>query len=228
MRDPQLDNLRVTTIQRDNAVAALREGAADGRLTFDELGSRIPLALAAVTRGDLVRVIDDLVPPDQLDTVIADPMVQGEGPGFRWDEPLMIGGHAQDKIRVGAWQLPPFIEVQLQMGTTRLNCFDAVPLASVIDIVLVGASMMGALIVVVPEGWGVDTAELVVSGQAIVTSGVRTRPERGKPRLVLRGRTSGNVTVRTPTWWDRKAIEKARRQAALEGRPIRALEPPQH
>lgn len=212
MRDPQLDNLRVTTIQRDNAVAALREGAADGRLTFEELGSRIPLALGAATRGDLVRVIDDLVPPDQLDTVIADPMVQGEGPGFRWDQPLTISNDPQDRIRVGAWQMPPFIEVHVGMGITRLNCFDAVPLAQLIDIVVVGASAVGSLVITVPEDWGVDTEGLVVSGQANVISRTRTRPERAKPRLVLRGRTSGNVTVRTPTWWDRRIIEKARRQ----------------
>lgn len=57
-------HLRVSALQRDNAIAALRDAAADGRLTFAELEERVPKALAATLREELIAVLRDLVPSD--------------------------------------------------------------------------------------------------------------------------------------------------------------------
>jgi Domain of unknown function (DUF1707) len=54
------DRLRVSDAEREEAVTALRAAAGDGRLTVEELGERTAAAYAAVTRGELARLLDDL------------------------------------------------------------------------------------------------------------------------------------------------------------------------
>lgn len=76
------DKVRVNQMQRESAVSTLRDAAADGRLAFDELNERVAAALTAITRGDLVRLIDDLVVEDRLDGVLADAPIFGDGPGL--------------------------------------------------------------------------------------------------------------------------------------------------
>jgi hypothetical protein len=54
------DRLRVSDAERELAVAQLREAAGEGRLSVEELDERTTAAYAAVTRGDLARLLDDL------------------------------------------------------------------------------------------------------------------------------------------------------------------------
>ena len=58
---PQLQ-LRATDADRDRVVQMLRVAAEEGALTVDELEERLSAAFAAVTRADLVRLVDDLPP----------------------------------------------------------------------------------------------------------------------------------------------------------------------
>lgn len=215
-RDPQLDRLRVTNQQRDNAVKSLRQAVADGRLAFEEFETRMPTALAAQTRGDLVGVLNDLVEPRELDQVIADPQTLGDGPGFSWENPLIIGPEKQDRERIGPWDVPPFLEAHPTMWGMRLDFTMARPLAPVIDLVVSGGTM-ASLLVVVPEDWGVSVSGVNTSGQAQLTSAVRTRPVPGRPRIIITGQTSGSLTVRKPTGgdiWKRNRYLK-RNQLAL-------------
>ena len=55
--------LRASDAERERVVAFLREHALQGRLDNDELEERIGLAYAAVTVGDLERLIADLPRP---------------------------------------------------------------------------------------------------------------------------------------------------------------------
>jgi hypothetical protein len=59
MTDP---SQRVSDADRDRAIVALREHAADGRLTLEEFTDRVGAALAARTRGDLAALAVDLPP----------------------------------------------------------------------------------------------------------------------------------------------------------------------
>lgn len=222
-RDEQLNRLRVTNQQRDNAVAALREAVADGRLEFDEFDARMAVAMGARTRGDVVEVLDDLVEPNRLDAVITDETVLGEGPGFSWDNPLVLGEEKSTRIQLGAWRVPPFLELHASaMDHYRLDFTQAVTVSPVIDLVLVGGSSVATVLVIVPEGWGVATQDLRMSGQSYSTSKVRTRPTGDNPRILVSGTTSGSLTVRHPTWWD---LRKQRKY--LEQHPPRAeLNPP--
>jgi ribosome-binding protein aMBF1 (putative translation factor) len=53
-------DVRASDAERDATVDRLREAAAEGRLTFEELADRIELAANAVTRAELVPLTADL------------------------------------------------------------------------------------------------------------------------------------------------------------------------
>nr|BFE78372.1 hypothetical protein GCM10020093_009730 [Planobispora longispora] len=59
---PERRDLRVSHEERDQVVEQLRVAAGDGRLTMDELGERLEVALAARTYGELEVVLRDLPP----------------------------------------------------------------------------------------------------------------------------------------------------------------------
>ena len=61
--DGRVPALRASDAERDRAVARLRDGASEGRLTFDELAQRVELAYGAVTGGELERLVSDLPAP---------------------------------------------------------------------------------------------------------------------------------------------------------------------
>ncbi|KYF78371.1 hypothetical protein BE11_35955 [Sorangium cellulosum] len=196
-RDLPDGRLRVTAQQRDHAAAILREAVVDGRLTVEELNARLPTALNAFAREDIYRILDDLVPAAALPAVVAEQAPMGDGPGMRWENPLLIrstwAGHHQE----GTWDLPPFVEIiGTGWGGVKLDCTRARPLARVIDIVITGNPSVN---LIVPDGWGVDVQQLNVSGQSgTINSMVPTRPIGDLPRLILRGSTTMAVKVRQP------------------------------
>jgi Domain of unknown function (DUF1707) len=53
-------HLRCSDAERERVAEFLRDRAAEGRLTPDELADRVALAYRAVTMGDLDRLVDDL------------------------------------------------------------------------------------------------------------------------------------------------------------------------
>ncbi|MEO6827358.1 MAG: DUF1707 domain-containing protein [Microbacteriaceae bacterium] len=61
--DPTTAHQRLSNTERDGAVAALIEYAADGRLTETEAAERSATARTAVTRGDLAPLFSDLPAP---------------------------------------------------------------------------------------------------------------------------------------------------------------------
>ncbi|HEY5224078.1 MAG TPA: DUF1707 domain-containing protein [Microbacteriaceae bacterium] len=58
--DPATHNLRLSNAERDEAVAALDKFAAEGRLTATESAERSAAVRAAITRGELAPLFDDL------------------------------------------------------------------------------------------------------------------------------------------------------------------------
>lgn len=223
MAEPHPDaQLRVTAAQRDHAAAELREAAADERIDFDELEARLPVVLGAKTRGDLISVLRDLVPSARMDAVIGVASPLGAGVGFSWEEPWVLQVKKWENIKlIGPWRLPPFMELIDTGFGIHLDATVAVPLAPVIDIVITGK---GKVVLVVPDGWGVDVTQLTADAGEMsgMSSTVRSRPDRGKPRLVLRGSFGGSVVVRNPGWWDRRAMAKWEKQ----GRPAPPLSLP--
>ncbi|MGJ3508500.1 DUF1707 SHOCT-like domain-containing protein [Enemella sp. A6] len=200
------DGLRVSNLQRENAAAQLRDAAGDGRIGFDELTPRLDRAFGAVTRADLIDVLKDLVEADKLHEVITDERVAGDGPGYRWDTPLVLDTK-ESLTKIGEWEVPPFLEVVTGWSTVRLNFMQARPATKLIDLVLISGG--GTMILVVPEGWGVDTERLQVSGASSeAKSRVSTRPTGDNPRLIVRGRCAGRLTVRHPQGFDRWQLRR--------------------
>lgn len=67
LNDPSGSALRLSTDERERAVAALQVHADAGRLDGPELQSRVTAARSAVTRGDLAPLFSDLPGSVQLD-----------------------------------------------------------------------------------------------------------------------------------------------------------------
>lgn len=205
---PSDGHLRVGTTQRELALEALRNAAADERITFDELEGRIPRALHAVTRADLTSVLEDLLPAARLAELLDSDAPAGEGPGYTWDDPLVLEREGWKELTVaGPWVVPPFLELHTSIGGAWLDFTEAVPASKVIDLVLM-INDWGTLTIIVPEGWGVDTGAAQAEASYVEARGIRTRAQRGKPRIILRGRTTGQIKVRNPKDSDRRKAEK--------------------
>ena len=199
-------HLRVGTAQWEHALEALRNAAADERISFEELESRVPRAVHAVNRADLVAVLDDLLPADRLADLLGAEAPAGAGPGYLWDDPLVLVAKGAELYIAGPWVVPPFLEVHGSLLGVRLDFSQAVPRAKVIDLVLQVSH--GTTTIIVPEGWGVDTSETQAEVGFVDSGGVRTRAQRGLPRIIVRGRASGAIKTRVATDRDRRRAEK--------------------
>lgn len=214
-------HLRVGTTQRELALEILRNAAAEDKLSFDELEARIPRALHAITRDDLAAVLNDLIPAAELDQALGGGASVGEGPGYTWDEPLIFEGKGWSALNIaGPWIVPPFLEVHSGIGGIKLDFSQARPAAKIIDLVIMVGGW-GSLTMIVPEGWGVDSTAYQADVNNMQSSGVRTRPSHGLPRVIVRGRTNGTVIVRTTKPADITRAEKlaAKGKLALPAGP---------
>lgn len=201
MTDRASPHLRVGHAERERAVDTLREAAGVGRLTLDELDDRIERALQARTRADLRLVLADLVPGGELEAAVRPASTpEHAGPGWSWQDPLVLTARWDDVVRAGAWLVPPFLEVHPVASNVRLDFVDARMSADQIDVSLLGGA--GDTVLVVPEGWGVDLTH-VKRGMGSVRSSVAERPAAAQPLLVVRGATKlGGLKVRHPNRWD--------------------------
>lgn len=223
-------DLRVTHTEREKAAAQLRDAMGDGRLALEEFDARLPAALNAVTRGDLHRVLRDLIPGEGFESLFQSGNGDPTTPGMTWEHPLIHRVSFKGLELIGAWEVPPFMEFVSGGGGLYLNFVEARPLAPVIDIVFTGTIRP---YLVVPRGWGVDLRSTTVTPEPVtqvnngrVTTGtswgmtvrsrVPTRPEPGQPLLLLRGTFQHGLIAREPNWWDRRRLAKhQRRRAAL-------------
>lgn len=213
------DQLRITSTQREHAIELLRQAAADGRLDFEEMNARLPIGLEARTQGELRRIVGDLVPSAELAAFLNDMTPPLQGPGATWDNPLVLGREKTAVKLEGTWEVPPFIELYCSVWhVARLDFVEAVALAPVIDLVVVahGASPQ----FIFPPGWGADTERLTVGNSGWFTSNVSTRPEKGLPRVVLRGHVGGGkARYETPRELRKRERQRAKAAAAPKALP---------
>ncbi|WP_342373413.1 DUF1707 domain-containing protein [Propioniciclava soli] len=204
MSTPDSGAIRIGHAEREQAVETLREAAADGRLTLEELDGRIEGALAARTRDDLRPLLADLLPPTDVELVVNTAALQarqraGE-PGWAWQDPLVLTARWDDVVRAGPWEVPPFLELHPVASNVKLNFVDARLTSEIVDVVVHGGA--GDAILIVPDGWGADVSR-VEKGLGTIKSVVDTRPVGREPLLVVRGKGAlGTIKVRHPNRFD--------------------------
>ena len=178
----ELPALRASDADRDQAVARLREGAAEGRLTLEEFTERMTSAFEARTHGELDELTRDL-PAERVQEIAP------KRSRVRWVVSVM--GNA---TRGGRWRVGERTVVLCAMGNATVDLRDAVLAGPEVQILVF--STMGNVHVVVPDGVDVDLSAIAIMGNKLD----RSRPSAGPAAPVVRIGglvTMGNVFVRT-------------------------------
>jgi len=150
--DERAPALRASDADRDRAVASLRDGASEGRLTFDELSHRVELAYAAATMVELDELLADL---PAATTTAPKPVPRGKL--RRWNVAIMGGCE-----RRGRWRPSPHGVAVALMGEVKLDLRDAS--IGEDELVITAFALMGGVTIVVPEGVEVDLGGLAIMG----------------------------------------------------------------
>lgn len=211
-------HLRIGNAERAKALSIVDAAASDGRLDSFEAADRRTRASAALTRGQLATVLEGLVSEHTIiELVTGQPAPRIGEPGFSADDPLVLTAMGNNEVRLGAWIVPPFIELHPVLSSIKLNfCHASAP--AVIDLVHKGGA--GSLLLIVPRTWGVDMARHG-KGLGSVHSAAATRPQPGGVQIVMSGRgVMGSVRVKHPgrfdEWQQRRALAKQGDPRALE------------
>jgi hypothetical protein len=155
-------DLRASHEDRDRVVEALRIVGGDGRLSAEELDTRLEIALSARTLGELAGLTADLP---------AAPVASGT-------DVLVVKQHGGRYVREGRWTVPARIELSTQLCRVTFDFTHAVITSSVLRI---EADMVhGKLVIVSPPGVVIDT-----DGLSLTYSKVKVRPvtTAADPRL---------------------------------------------
>jgi hypothetical protein len=183
----QPPDIRASDAERDAIIDQLRDGAAEGRLTLEELTDRIEGAAQARTRGELDTLVRDLpasgtTPPAP---VAAPPPLPAA--------PVRHSSVFGDVRRSGPWVVPAQGRWQTVFGDVQLDLREArIPAA---ELHISAGTVFGDIDLLVPEGVDVEVRASTVFGDVRQEAGDATAP--GAPRIVLTGGTMfGDVRVR--------------------------------
>jgi hypothetical protein len=132
-----LPGLRVSHADRDRVVDALRVAGGDGRLSAEELDTRLESALSARTFGELAELTADLpIAPAGKDV-------------------LVVEQHGGRYVREGRWSVPARIELRTQECRVTLDFTHAVITSNVLRIET--DMVHGKLFIVSSPGIVIDT-----------------------------------------------------------------------
>jgi hypothetical protein len=136
------DGMRASDAERERTVTTLRDGAAHGRLTFDELAQRTEIAYEATTGAELERLVADL--PQAHPEVVEAPRKRR-----RWNIAVLGGCD-----RKGRWRPAPDSVALAVLGGVGLDLRDATIEGD--ELVITAVAVLGGIEIVVPEGVEVD------------------------------------------------------------------------
>ncbi|MFJ8668888.1 DUF1707 domain-containing protein [Streptomyces sp. NPDC093600] len=181
--------LRASHDEREAVVEQLRDAAAEGRIDFDELDSRLEQALKAKTHAELAVVTADLprlnLPESQPPLVLKGGMSgASRGPG-RWDVP----GHVIAHGGVGG----------VKLDFTRVEC-------RLTEVAVEAHGDTSGVTIVIPDGWAADTSGIDPGVGGLTDT---TTPERlpGTPLIRLTGSGGvGGVVIRHPNRRERRKL----------------------
>ena len=141
---------RASDAEREETVTRLREAAADGRLTVEELTERIDAAYAATTLADLEPLTADLPA-----TTRSMDVERGGGTSFLLG---VLGGGD----RSGRWRVAERLTVLNVLGGADLDLREATLAAPEVSITVI--SILGGSDIVVPEGVHVELSSFALLG----------------------------------------------------------------
>jgi len=174
-------------------VELLRDAAAEGRLTFEELADRLEVATAATTRGELEQVTSDL-------PVTAGAPAAAPAPADL--APVKQSSLFGDVKRSGQWTVPPNSKWESLFGDVVLDLREARVTAA--EVTIDAGSFFGDVELLVPEGVLVEVRSRAVLGSIKQEAGGSASP--AAPRIVLVGGTVfGDVKVRAKRTRERLA-----------------------
>ncbi len=187
--------MRVSDAERDQVAEVLREAAAQGRITLDELDERLNAVYAAKTYADLEPVTADLPTGAEALPGPVPPPVEGALPERRdGGDALVVRSQGSPVVRKGAWQVPRRVEVYNKYGSTRLDFREASLTTAVVE-VHVDASW-GSGDVILPEGATADV-EADASWFGTLRNSADSLRRASAPHFVITGSCQGgSLTIR--------------------------------
>ena len=136
----------------------------------------------------------------------------GYAPNVRWGN----GAGGSGVQRESVWTVPPYLSLQGDLGSIRLDFRRAQPTSQVIWVQVSGG--LGTIVVILPEGWAAQLDRLG-AGWGSRKSMVPEEPTGDHPVLVFTGSMGmGSLEVRHPTKRDERRL---RRLIAKEQKRLR-------
>lgn len=183
-------DVRASDADRDATLNRLRDAAAEGRLTLEELTDRIEVAVNAVMRSELVPLTSDLSATAVVGVAAQPVRVRGLG----------------EIERSGPWTVPAENSFRTWFGHIKLDLRQAQ--ISATETHIHARALFGNVDLLVPDGVVVEVHARSRVGRTNlqVGSGIP-----GAPRIVLTGGTFfGNIKVRHPRLWQKLGRRRRR------------------
>jgi Domain of unknown function (DUF1707)/Cell wall-active antibiotics response 4TMS YvqF len=170
--------VRASDAERERTTELLRDAAAEGRLTFEELADRIDVAARAATRAELARLTADLPSPVTATETVA---------------PIRRFAVFGNVRRSGAWMVPARSSWMSVFGDIDLDLREAQVTAT--EVTIDAGTLFGDVELLVPEGVVVEIRCRTLFGDVRQEAGGVWAA--GAPRVILAGGTVfGDVRVR--------------------------------
>jgi hypothetical protein len=144
---------RASDAEREATVVRLREAAGEGRLTVEELATRIDAAYAATTQAELEPLTADLPAVAATSSVTVEPGARGTS---------LILGILGGGDRRGRWRVAERVKVVNVLGGADLDLREATLAGPEVHITVI--SLLGGSDIVVPEGVHVELSSFAFLG----------------------------------------------------------------
>jgi hypothetical protein len=144
---------RASDAEREATVVRLREAAGEGRLTVEELATRIDAAYAATTHAELEPLTADLPAVAPASSVTVEPGARGTS---------LILGILGGGDRRGRWRVAERVRVINVLGGADLDLREATLAGPEVHITVI--SLLGGSDIVVPEGVHVELSSFAFLG----------------------------------------------------------------
>lgn len=174
-------DVRASDRDRDATIEHLRDAAADGRLTLEELTDRIEAASHAMMRSELAVLLRDLAP----DAGSSDP---------KRVRVRKVG----DIKHEGAWVVPCECRFRSYLGNVTVDLREATITSQETRL---DVRAVGNIVLLIPEGLVVEVPANELMGRL---KQKQTAAARGAPRIILTGGTrSGEVKITHQRMWEK-------------------------